>query len=366
MLEDEPLKEPTPNASEEDQSYYSQYMEDALDVQCIMLSSMSPELQRQHENMSAREIDQHLRELFQESARVERYETSRALFRTMLEEGNQVGSHVLKMIGYIERLESLGSKLDQDLAVDLILSSLPPSFSQFVLNFNMNSMDKSLTDLMVMLKTAEKDMKVNPSLHAMMVRKTNKRSGTGKFNPKANAVKNPKYQAQKKLKKGMQVPQSDEKEAMCFHCGKKGHWKKNCYIFMKKNASGADASGIFMIECNLSISSSWVIDSRSSSHICVNMQGLSGYRRLSKDKMDLRVANGARVAALAVGTYSINLPSGLVLNLENCYFVPSFSKNIISVSSLDTKGFVFQFKDKLCSFYLNNIFYGNGSLNNGL
>ncbi|KAG6491838.1 hypothetical protein ZIOFF_046776 [Zingiber officinale] len=57
---------------------------------------------------------------------------------------------------------------------------------------------------MVILKTTEKDMKVNPSLHAMMVRKTNKRPSTEKFNPKANAVKNPIYQAQKKLKKGMQ------------------------------------------------------------------------------------------------------------------------------------------------------------------
>ncbi|XP_042423332.1 uncharacterized protein LOC122010935 [Zingiber officinale] len=184
VLENELLKEPTPNASDEDQSYYSQYIEDALDVQCIMLSSMSPELQRQHKNMSAREIDQHLRDLFQESARVERYETSRALFHTMLEEGNQVGSHVFKMIGYIERLENLGSKLDQDMTVDLILSSLPLSFSQFVLNFNMNNMDKSLTDLMVMLKTAEKDMKVNPSLHAIMVRKTNKCLAPGSSIPR--------------------------------------------------------------------------------------------------------------------------------------------------------------------------------------
>ncbi|XP_042467364.1 uncharacterized protein LOC122050537 [Zingiber officinale] len=83
VLKDEPLKEPTPDASEEDQSYYSQYMEDALDVQCIILSSMSPELQRQHENMSAREIDQHLRKLFQESARVERWKWSGSYVETI-------------------------------------------------------------------------------------------------------------------------------------------------------------------------------------------------------------------------------------------------------------------------------------------
>ncbi|KAK8569289.1 hypothetical protein V6N12_007819 [Hibiscus sabdariffa] len=61
-------------------------------------------------------------------------------------------------------------------------------------------------------------------------------------------------------------------------------------------------------------------------------QGLHMRRNLAKGDVDLRVGNGARVAALAVGTYVLSLPSGLVLNLENCYFVPSLTKNIISVS----------------------------------
>ncbi|KAK8705148.1 hypothetical protein V6N13_048756 [Hibiscus sabdariffa] len=58
-------------------------------------------------------------------------------------------------------------------------------------------------------------------------------------------------------------------------------------------------------------------------------QGLHMRRNLAKGDVDLRVGNGARVAALAVGTYVLSLPSGLVLNLENCYFVPSLTKNII-------------------------------------
>ena len=100
--------------------------------------------------------------------------------------------------------------------------------------------------------------------------------------------------------------------------------------------------------------------------MCVDLQGLNESRKMSKGEMDLRVANGARVVALAVGTYTISLPSGLVLVLENCYYVPSFTKNIISVSRLHTKGFVFMFKNKSCSFYLNDMFYGEGTLVNGL
>ena len=47
--------------------------------------------------------------------------------------------------------------------------------------------------------------------------------------------------------------------------------------------------------------------------------------------MDLRVGNGARVVALAIGTYELTLPSRLVLNLENYYYVPTMFRNIISV-----------------------------------
>ena len=78
------------------------------------------------------------------------------------------------------------------------------------------------------------------------------------------------------------------------------------------------------------------------------------------------MGNGARIAALAVGSYFISLPSGFVLELENYYYVPSITRNIISVSSLDSKGFSFQFKDNSCSFSLNEMFYGSAQQENGL
>ncbi|KAH1057346.1 hypothetical protein J1N35_035411 [Gossypium stocksii] len=59
-------------------------------------------------------------------------------------EGTPVGTHVVKMICYIERFEKLGFPLGVELATNVILQLLPNTFSQFVLNFNMNEINKTL------------------------------------------------------------------------------------------------------------------------------------------------------------------------------------------------------------------------------
>ena len=53
-------------------------------------------------------------------------------------------------------------------------------------------------------------------------------------------------------------------------------------------------------------------------HTCKSLQGLSETRRFARGELDVRVGNGAKVAVLAVGTYHLSLPSGLVFQLNNC------------------------------------------------
>ncbi|PKI51371.1 hypothetical protein CRG98_028232 [Punica granatum] len=72
---------------------------------------MDLELQKQHENMRAHDMIVHLRQLYQEQARHERFEISKALFQARLTEGSPVGLHMLKMIGYVETLGRLGFPL---------------------------------------------------------------------------------------------------------------------------------------------------------------------------------------------------------------------------------------------------------------
>ncbi|KAL1225710.1 Retrovirus-related Pol polyprotein from transposon RE1 [Cardamine amara subsp. amara] len=149
-------------------------------------------------------------------------------------------------------------------------------------------------------------------------------------------------------------PSKDDK---CHFCKEPGHWKRNCKKFLEgfknlKKAYETTSPGIYVIEVNVtsSVSTSWVLDTGCGAHICTNMQALSNKRKVEKGQVELRVGNGARVAALAVGTYHLSLPSGLVLDLHNCYYVPAISRNIISVSCLDLDGFDFSIKNKCCSF----------------
>ena len=96
------------------------------------------------------------------------------------------------------------------------------------------------------------------------------------------------------------------------------------------------------------------------------MQGLRSSRSLAKGEVDLRVENGARVAALAVGVYDLTLLRGLVFQLKNCYHVPAVSRNIISVSCLDVDGFHFIIKIIFSPSIMQKFFYGNAHLSNGL
>jgi hypothetical protein len=137
----------------------------------------------------------------------------------------------------------------------------------------------------------------------------------------------------------------------------------------KKNGSETSTSGINVIEINIATSSneSCVFDTGSMIHSCKSLQGLRKTRKIAKGKMDVCVGNGAGVAIIAIVTYNLSLSSGLVLELNNCYCIPSISKNIISSSCLEeVDGYEVVIENKRCSIYYNDILYAHFPLVKGL
>jgi hypothetical protein len=112
--------------------------------------------------------------MFENQARAERYNISKALFACKLTEGRSVSPHVIKMMGNIETLTKLGCEIKDDLATDVILQSLPMRYESFIMNFHMNGMEKTVVELHGMLKTAKDSIKKNFN-HVIMVQKEKKK-----------------------------------------------------------------------------------------------------------------------------------------------------------------------------------------------
>src|SRR5215216_1468823 len=301
-------------------------------VQCAMLYGLESGLQRRFERHGAYEMFQELKLIFQENARVERYEVSNKFYHCKMEEYSSVSEHILKMSGYYNHLTQLGVELLVYCVIDRVLQSLPPSYKGFVMNYNMQGMNKTIPELFAMLKVAEVEIKKEHQV--LMVNKTTsfKKKGKGK---KGNFKKNSKQVAAPGKK-----PKSGPKpETECFYCKGTGHCKRNCPKYLADKKDGKVNKGIFDIHVidvyfTNTRSSTWVFDTGSVAHICNSKQELWIKRRLAKDEVTMRVGNGFKVDVIAVGTLPLHLPSGLVLDLNNCYLVPALSMNIISGSCL--------------------------------
>ena len=70
---------------------------------------------------------QELKLIFQANARIERYEVSNKFYSCKMEENSSVSEHILKMSGLHNRLSQLDINLPDEVVIDRILQSLPPS-----------------------------------------------------------------------------------------------------------------------------------------------------------------------------------------------------------------------------------------------
>ena len=85
------------------------------------MASMSNALQCQHENMkTARDILNHLQELYNDQSRTACFEVSKRLFKAKMRDGQSVHDHGLTIIKDLKKLEKLGMTMHKELQMDLI------------------------------------------------------------------------------------------------------------------------------------------------------------------------------------------------------------------------------------------------------
>lgn len=149
-------EEPGEGATIEETQAHKRWVKADEMARCYILASMSNVLQHQHQSMpTAYDMMMSLKEMFGDQSRAGRQVAMKDLMNTTMAEGTPVRDHVLKMISLLNELEILGAEIDGETQVDIILQSLPDSFKQFCLNYNMNKFKYTLAELLKELQAAE-------------------------------------------------------------------------------------------------------------------------------------------------------------------------------------------------------------------
>ncbi|MCE8502524.1 DDE-type integrase/transposase/recombinase, partial [Latilactobacillus sakei] len=327
---------------------YLDWIEKDSLAKCYIIASIDTDLQRQFENTpTSAEIMFALEEMFFDKNRVSRRRIMRSLMSTKMSEGSPVEPHVRKMMGYINDLEALGAEMDAETKIDAVVSSLPQSFNNVILNYDMNdNLNPTLTELCNMLKRAEGLIQKDKGTILM----AEKKGGSSK------KVFKKKKTFKKTFKKGTKKNKGQDE---CHYCHKKGHWKRNCISYLASLKEGKTAEGTihsFVVETNMvnNCINSWCIDSGASAHICNSLQGYKEKRKLNEGEITLLMGNESRVDAVSIGDIFLYF-NKVVIRLHDCLYVPHFRRNLISVSKLLESGYSVNFSKNVTISHGNKI-----------
>ncbi|KAL0440031.1 UNVERIFIED_CONTAM: hypothetical protein Slati_2486100 [Sesamum latifolium] len=207
---DKPLPAILPEGSSpEERLTFEKWHEDNRKVHSIILASLANEIQKQYDRLEdVPSIMLHMKEVY---------------------------ASWVKMLSLVEKLEDLKAGLDNDTYIDVILQSLPPSYDPFIVNYNMNGLEKSIHELINMMVQYEATTHKSEPAVFVGEASTSKPKGKGarrwkRKKGKGTAVTTtattggaPPAAPKEKGKGKVRGSQRSKANDVCMHCQGKGH-----------------------------------------------------------------------------------------------------------------------------------------------
>ncbi|XP_011071670.1 uncharacterized protein LOC105157073 [Sesamum indicum] len=107
-----------------------------------------------------------------------RYVVTKAFFGAKTIERFSIQEHGVKMLSLMEKLKGLKTHLEKETYIDVILQYLPHSFDLFIVNCNMNRLDKGLHELINIL--VQYEAMIEKSAPLLLVREASTSEAKGK------------------------------------------------------------------------------------------------------------------------------------------------------------------------------------------
>ncbi|KAL0282418.1 UNVERIFIED_CONTAM: hypothetical protein Sradi_7262400 [Sesamum radiatum] len=141
---------------------------------------------------------------------------------------------MLSLVGKLKDLQADFEKVET--YVDVILQSLPPSFDQFIINYNMNGLEKSLHELVNMF--VQYEAMIENSASSVLVGEASTSKAKGKVSGREKRKKDETSSTTSSTSSAPVTPlgrskgkrkrfrQSKISNNACIYCQEKGHWKR--------------------------------------------------------------------------------------------------------------------------------------------
>ena len=141
------------------------------------------------------------------------------IMNTRMSKGTPIRDHMIKMIELFYEPGDLGVDIDCETQNNMVLETLPSSFNQFKLNYSMNELEWSLTEVMQQLQIAETIVKGQPNVNFVLGESSKPPNGK-----KWNKANQSGVHAKPKIaKKATPFDPNRKPKGKYFKCKQKGH-----------------------------------------------------------------------------------------------------------------------------------------------
>uniref|UniRef100_A0A2N9HBR3 CCHC-type domain-containing protein n=1 Tax=Fagus sylvatica TaxID=28930 RepID=A0A2N9HBR3_FAGSY len=237
--------------------------------------------------------------------------------------------HELQIL--VHKLNDLSIKIPELFQVGAIIAKLPPSWNNYRKKLLHMAEGLTLEQIGTHLRI-EEESRIREGTNS--VSKVNEGTVNYVLNGGVGSSKtNKSFKPNKKIVKKTNS-NKDKKGRACFHCGKKGHYIRECR-FLKNQMKEKELN---TSEANVvdEIVAMWY-DSGATIHVCNNKMLFKEYVEAGNG-LEVLMGNHNIAKVLGTGTVELILSSGKKLKLTNVYHVLDIKKNLVSASLLSKNG----------------------------
>lgn len=268
---------------------------------------------------TAAEAWKKLEEVHQPTGPARKVTVFKQLLNLKMAEGSSMVNHLNGFYDLFEKLCEIDIKIQDELFVIILLSSLPKSYENFVVAIeSRDELPKSNTIKTKLLE--ESSRRENESVQAAdgeaAFFSTQKRHQQNTNKPHNTHQSNPNTQQQRRV----------NPNAKCYRCHRKGHYASNC----KNSTSSSHESFAMLNAAGAAVLSAkvWVLDSGTTCHMCCDRKMFNTFES-RREKIYLAGENF--IYSEGIGEVIIRTDT-TTIRLREVLFISSLYTNFLSIS----------------------------------